>query len=161
MDNQIVKDGPEVTGGYKIRTIKDMFTVVKPGSLDCFLQDLRQVFEIYFKFNNEIPVLEEFNWIDDNENNINLNIKIWHPSHKYKDIIPNYDELTENEIYNIENKILTNTAMLNYIQYENKVDDMYNKLIKLGFTCIGQRTSLNELELKYYEFIDCLYNIKK
>lgn len=71
---------------YMIRNVKDMLMVVKPESLDCFLQDLRYVFELYYESNN---LQEEFEWIDDGKNDININYKCDNPKKQtgipYKD----------------------------------------------------------------------------
>ena len=69
----LLEDGPMINGpSYCIKTVKDMFTVVKPESLDCFLQDLRQLFELQFKNN---VIMDEFKWVDDGKNDMNVNYK--------------------------------------------------------------------------------------
>lgn len=63
---------------HQIRTVKDIFTVVQPESVDVFLQDLKNVFEVYHRLKTDIPdlpVLEQIDWIDDGKNDLILNIK--------------------------------------------------------------------------------------
>lgn len=63
---------------YQIRTVKDIFTVVQPESVDIFLQDLKNLFEVYHRLKKDIPdlqVLEQIDWIDDGKNDLTLNIK--------------------------------------------------------------------------------------
>ncbi len=74
----IIEEGPIITGpSHTIRTIKDMLTVVKPESLDDFLVDLKQVFQLWFSMKEyNIPVMEQFDWFDDGKHDINVNCTV-------------------------------------------------------------------------------------
>ncbi len=63
---------------YKIRTISDMLRVVKKESLPQFLEDLSCIFNFNYcmkELNQEISIIEEFEWIDDGNVNLNATIK--------------------------------------------------------------------------------------
>ena len=69
----VLKDGPKNNQGHTIKTLKDMLTVVTPASVDVFLQDLKHIFILHFN-NPDLPI-DQFEWVDDNKNNLNINYK--------------------------------------------------------------------------------------
>lgn len=73
-----IEEGPIIEGrSHTIRTIKDMLTVVNPESLDDFIIDLKQIFQLYYSMKEyNIPVIEQFDWIDDGKHDINVNYTV-------------------------------------------------------------------------------------
>jgi hypothetical protein len=59
---------------YNIKTLQDMLNVVKPESLDNFLQDLRQVFETYYIIKAYGCTIVQFKWIDDGQHEMKVNV---------------------------------------------------------------------------------------
>ncbi|HSW76373.1 MAG TPA: hypothetical protein VLG50_04985 [Candidatus Saccharimonadales bacterium] len=74
IDGVIQNDDDYIYPKHTIKTIGDMLRVVKKESLDSFLQDLKNIFELYYQ--NEGCKIDEFVWIDDQQHHVTVNYKV-------------------------------------------------------------------------------------
>lgn len=186
----LVKDGPIVTGTpHTIITVKDMMTVVNEHNIDHFMQDLRQVFEVYFRMKPfNIPIMEQFDWVDDAKHDINLNLEVvgdqeekddlinlfnymekyklplvdvanYTLTHKYK-FIPNYDQLSFEEKALIEHKVIPDNL-------SHREQDEHIKILFDQFRVLGKKypnhpnidnKTVQELYQIYFNWLDDIYD---